>query len=81
MMRTAQDLDQMNGEELKKALRDAEGRLEDVIDEREFTLGQTGVHISARELATKTRAWERDEERLRARIVAIKAQLDALAGN
>ncbi len=67
----------LSSEQLSEALRATEVLLDDVIEERMFTLGQTGVHIGARELARMRAAWERDEARLRERIAAIKAQLAA----
>jgi len=58
----------MSAEKLTEVLREAEERLKDVREERRFILGQIGMHIGAREAATKRRAWERDEMRLRERI-------------
>ena len=76
------DLDEelagMDPEQLKEALSQAELQLEDVQEERDFTLGQTGVHISANELARLRRAWERDETRLQERMAAISARLAGL---
>jgi hypothetical protein len=74
-MEPAVDLAEMDVDQLMEALSKADGELEDVQEEREFTLGQTGVHIGANELARLRRAWERDETRLRERIEAIKARL------
>ena len=51
----------MDPEQLKEALSQAELQLEDVQEERDFTLGQTGVHIGANELERLRRAWETDE--------------------
>ncbi|MGE5228836.1 MAG: hypothetical protein ACM3MJ_03855 [Deltaproteobacteria bacterium] len=65
----------MDPEQLREALKRAELELEDVEEERDFTLGQTGVHIGANELARLRRAWERDETRLRERMAAISARL------
>lgn len=65
----------MDPGQLQDARTQAELLLEDVEEEREFTLGQTGVHIGARELARLQKAWERDEARLRERIEAIDARL------
>ena len=48
----------MDQEQLKEALSQAELQLEDVQEERDFTLGQTGVHIGANELERLRRAWE-----------------------
>lgn len=68
----------MDPEQLKEALRQAELQLEDVQEERDFTLGQTGVHIGANELERLRRAWETDERRLRERMAAISARLAGL---
>ena len=68
----------MDAEQLKEALSQAELQLEDVQEERDFTLGQTGVHIGADELARLRRAWETDERRLQERMAAISARLAAL---
>ncbi len=73
-----EDLAAMDADQLKEALSQAELTLEDVVEEREFTLGQTGVHIGAGELARLRRSWERDETRLGERIEAIRARLDEL---
>jgi hypothetical protein len=71
------ELSDLGAEQLAEALRAAELQLDDVLEERSFTLGQTGVHIGARELARMRAGWERDEARLRERIAAIKARLAA----
>ncbi len=76
-MNDAAELSSLNAEQLAEALREAELQLDDVLEERSFTLGQTGVHIGARELARMRAGWERDEARLRERIAAIKARLAA----
>ena len=68
----------MDAEQLKEALSQAELQLEDVQEERDFTLGQTGVHIGAGELERLRRAWETDERRLQDRMAAISARLAAL---
>ncbi len=77
-MEPAIDLAGMDVDQLKEALSKAGDALEDVEEEREFTLGQTGVHIGANELARMRRAWERDEAGLRERIEAITARLAEL---
>ncbi len=71
------ELGSLSAEQLADALRAAELQLDDVIEERSFTLGQTGVHIGARELVRMRAGWERDETRLRERIGAIKTRLSA----
>ncbi len=77
-MNETASLEEMGVEELAGALRQAELSLEDVEEERRFTLGQTGVHIGARELARMRSAWAREEARLRERIDAIKTRQVAL---
>ncbi len=72
-------LEGLSGEELAVALRQAELELEDVQEERRFTLGQTGVHIGARELARMRSAWAREEARIAERVEAIKARQAVLA--
>jgi len=74
-MDQAAELAGMDVEQLREALSRADGELEDVVDEQEFVLGQTGVHIGAAELARLRNAWAKDEARLQARIVAIQARL------
>jgi hypothetical protein len=74
-MDLGEELAEMDADQLKEALNRAELELEDVLEERDFTLGQTGVHIGANELARLRKAWERDETRLRERMGAISARL------
>jgi hypothetical protein len=74
-MDQAAELAGMDVNQLREALSRADGELEDVLDEREFVLGQTGVHIGANELARLRNAWAKDETRLRERIAAIRARL------
>ena len=72
-------LESLSAEELAEVLRQAELGLEDVQEERRFTLSQTGVHIGARELARMNSAWAREEARLRERVEEIKARQAMLA--
>ena len=65
----------MNADQLTEALSRADGELEDVLDERQFVLGQTGMHIGAGELARMKDSWSKDETRLQERIAAIRARL------
>jgi hypothetical protein len=74
-MDQAAELAGMDVDQLREALSRADGELEDVLDEREFVLGQTGVHIGGNELARLRNAWAKDETRLRERIAAIRARL------
>lgn len=53
------------------AERSAQEELSDMEDERQLTLGQTGVHIGAAELARVRGHFEREEKRLRGRLEAI----------
>ena len=45
--------EKMNMEELKKTLLELEDELEDIEDEKDMMLGQSGHHISSTRLATK----------------------------
>ncbi len=72
------ELSGMDIDQLREALARTEASLEDVDEEREFTLGQTGVHIGANELARLRKAWEKDETRLKVRLAAITARLAEL---
>jgi hypothetical protein len=72
-------VESLGAEELAESLRQAELSLEDVEEERRFTLSQTGMHIGARELARMHHAWERDGARLRGLIAAIRTRQEALA--
>jgi hypothetical protein len=69
------DLAGMSVEQLREARAQAESTLGDVLEERDFTLGQTGVHIGAGELARLKKSWDRDEATLTERIAAIDALL------
>lgn len=78
-MTEGSNLIDLGAEELAEHLKQARLGLEDVEEERRFTLGQTGMHIGAREIARMRAAWARDEARLRERIHAIEARQSALA--
>ncbi len=65
------DLSGMTAEQLRAALNSAQEELSDMEDERLLTLGQTGVHIGAAELARIRGHFEREEKRLRGRLDAI----------
>lgn len=69
------ELAELDVDQLKEALSQADLLLEDVLDERLFVLGQTGVHIGAAELARLQKAWAKDEASLRERVAAIQACL------
>ncbi len=64
-------------EELERELHAAEDDLEQVQDMRMAILGQTGVHIGARELEKHNNRFDSDYKRLIGRIAQIKAQLAA----
>jgi hypothetical protein len=74
-MDLATELAELDVDQLKEALSRADLELEDVLEERQFVLGQTGVHIGANELARLRNAWAKDEARLQERIAAIGARL------
>ncbi len=65
-------------EELERELKTAEDELEEADDMRMAILGQTGVHIGAKELQKHYARFDSDQKRLNERIAAIKAQLAAL---
>jgi len=75
------DLNQMSAEQLAEALGETQLQLDDLLEERRFTLGQTGIHLGAGELARLRASWEREEARLTARLTAIKARLAALSAS
>jgi hypothetical protein len=62
-------------EELERELRSAEEELEEVEDMKVAILGQTGVHIGARELQRHHSRFDGDQRRLSERIAQIKDQL------
>ncbi len=65
-------------EELERELKAAENDLEEVEDMRVAILGQTGVHIGARELQRHNNQFDRDQKRLTERIAQLRAQLESL---
>ncbi len=68
-------------EELERELKTAEDELDEVDDMRMAILGQTGVHIGAKELQKHYARFDADQKRLNERIAAIKAQLASLEPN
>ncbi len=64
--------------DLEKELRTAEDELDEVDDMRMAILGQTGVHIGAKELQRHYARFDSDQKRLTEKIAEIKAQLAAL---
>jgi hypothetical protein len=79
-MDLAAQIADLNAEQLVEARRQLELQIEDVIAERRFTLGQSGVHIGAVELSRLRRSWASEEERLRERLAAVNARLAELPG-
>ena len=65
-------------EDLERELKTAEDDLEEVEDMRMAILGQTGVHIGARELQKHYARFDSDQKRLTERIAQLKAQMSAL---
>ena len=65
-------------EDLERDLKAVEDDLEEVEDMRMAILGQTGVHIGARELQKHYARFDSDQKRLTERIAQIKAQMTAL---
>ena len=72
------EISAMSVEQLKEALRRAELELEDVLYERRFTLGQTGIHLGGHQRTQLEDAWSEDETHLRERIAAIRGRLGDL---
>ncbi len=70
-----EDLMGLSKEDLIRELDRARDSLEDVEEERMFTLGQTGVHLGAARLQSLQAAWVREESRLRQRIEEIQSLL------
>ncbi len=73
--------EQKTREELERELKTAEDELDEVDDMRMAILGQTGVHIGAKELQKHYARFDSDQKRLNERISQIKAELAALAAN
>lgn len=69
------DLDSMSNDQLQAELDKAEAALQDLQEERQFTLGQTGVHIGASRVASLRAQWDREERALMERITAIRKLL------
>jgi hypothetical protein len=68
----------MTRAELEKELQTAEADLEEVEDMRSAVLGQTGVHIGARELQKHYARFDGDQKRLTERIAQIRQSLTSL---
>ncbi len=77
-MDDSRDMSAMSADQLKEALRRAELELDDVLYERRFTLGQTGIHLGGRQRTQLEEAWSNDERHLRERIAAIRGRLAEL---
>ncbi len=70
-----EELNGMSKAQLEEELEKAENSLEDLIEERDFTLRGTGVHIGAARVEALRNEWERDEKKYREKIEAIKQLL------
>ncbi len=68
-------------EELEHELKSAEDELEEVEDMRMAILGQTGVHIGAKELQKHYARFDGDQKRLGERIAQLKAQIAEMETN
>lgn len=64
--------------ELERELKKAEDELEEVEDMRMAILGQTGVHIGAKELQKHYARFDADTKRWTERIAELRAQLATL---
>lgn len=64
--------------DLERELKMAEDELDEVDDMRMAVLGQTGVHIGAKELQKHYARFDSDQKRLNEKIAQIKAQMAAL---
>lgn len=74
-MDDSREMSAMSADQLKEALRRAELELDDVLYERRFTLGQTGIHLGGRRRTQLEEAWSNDERHLRERIAAVRERL------
>jgi hypothetical protein len=70
-------LDAMMRADLERELKTAEAELEEVEEMRSAILGQTGVHIGARELQKHYARFDADQKRWTERIAEIRARLTA----
>jgi hypothetical protein len=68
----------MTRAELEKELQTAEADLEEVEDMRAAVLGQTGVHIGAKELQKHYVRFDGDQKRLTERIAQIRERLASM---
>ena len=71
-----QDLKEIGRDQLLAELEKCQSSLEDVQEERMFTLGQTGIHLGAARVEALRAQWDREEQALKERIAAIRAILD-----
>jgi hypothetical protein len=69
------ELQTLSPDQLRSELRQVELDLEDLEEQRLFTLGQTGVHLGAGRLKSLKDSWTRDEVRLRERKQVIETLL------
>ena len=61
-------VEEMSAEEIDREIERLEEDLEDLEAERSLTLGQTGVHIGAKEVERIRSEFEKDEQRIRRRL-------------
>jgi hypothetical protein len=69
------ELEKMTVSELQTELQRAEAALEDLQEERRFTLGQTGVHIGASRVEMLQQQWAKEENVLTDKIAVIRKLL------
>lgn len=67
----------LSREAIEAKIADLEEELEDLALERSLTLGGTGVHIGAAEAERMRNEFERDENRVNARIAELRASLES----
>ncbi|MCL4426005.1 MAG: hypothetical protein M1553_11325 [Firmicutes bacterium] len=72
---TVPDYQSMSKEELQKELIGLQEELEDLEQERQYTLGQTGVHISAKQLAAMEEEFNSDRKKIEDKIQQVKVAL------
>jgi hypothetical protein len=65
----------LSREELERRIADVEEELDDLAAERSLTLGGTGIHIGAKEAERMRNEFERDEQRLRAKLAEMNGLL------
>lgn len=69
------DLQNMTKAELEAELEEVKEDLEETVNERDFSLEQTGLHVYAAEVAAQRQAWEKDIKHYEEIIANIEAEL------